>query len=680
MSKNEYIPIVKAKNFLPNPVAVNGIPDFADSSRDSSVIGTAKWEDWWIEQFYYCINGYETGGFKIPGRYYYYLNFFILNTPGIGNHYPMYVDLDYEFFLLLEDVKRKNQGIISLKARRKGLSYKVVGAVIDYGFRFGDHYTAGICAGLEEHSQDFYEKFKTSNSLKPLELMMNIKMDKDKARHIYEIRKNGIWTEGGTRNTLHVATMFQNPNVFKGKALDDCVFEESGEFPKLKSGYDATKPCFMVGDVMVGTPFVYGTGGNMSKGSADFADMWHDNEAYNLRKFWVPANRLLLHCIGGITGSVMDPKNKIEEDTPNLKEYKPYQRIGMEDVERAKDRLLEDRDKKLRAKNKQTYYEHVQNYPLTEKEAFMRFSGNHFNPEIINDKLFEIDSQGIKYTYYKLDWKKDDKGVVKFPLGVEAIVVTDEELRDRSFLEKERVVMVLKKPRPDYEGLDIAGLDSYDLDKSISSKSLGAMVVYRRKHSIPDAESQLPVALVNYRPVRKEIFYDACAMTAVWFNIVGNVLIDVDKAQVIKHFEEVGCGKYLAERPRTFDSPNTQQLHKIGVKLNTYSKPLMIGLIQSYFEDHVGKVEYPQILNEALDYDIAQRDSDWDTIDALGIALMRDKDMEGDPYDRNKEDKEEDYDMGEWVEGPDGNLIKMSSKEAEEYRLRSSLMTGYDDY
>ena len=68
-------PYVKGKVFDPAPLVTNGIPDYADGAKNPKVIGTAVWEEFWSEQLHRCMNGYNTGGVWIPGRYYYFANF-----------------------------------------------------------------------------------------------------------------------------------------------------------------------------------------------------------------------------------------------------------------------------------------------------------------------------------------------------------------------------------------------------------------------------------------------------------------------------------------------------------------------------------------------------------------------------------------------------------------------------
>lgn len=654
-----YTPIIKHRNFLPNPVAVNGIPLYADSSKDPKVVGTAAWEDWWTEQIYYCIHGYDTGRMYIPGRYYYYLNFFIMSTVGIGNHYPPYVDLDYEFFSLADEVKRRKYGIIAFKARRKGLTNKVSG-IFDHGFRFRKGYKAGIVAGKEDYSIGFYNIFRTNASMKPAELSMSINFSKSYAVHKYNMKDaNGQFREMGTFNEMFVETMFNNPGVLKGKFLDDCAFEEAGEFPLLKEGYGDTEPCFRVGNMLIGTPYVFGTGSNISSGSEAFIEMWNNPDPYRLIKFWVPGQRLYYPFIGGLGKTEFAKLGK--ERTPGLLHLKEYERVGVEDVENAEKDIVERGEEYKKLPDKKSYRNHMQSYPRNEREAMLRFSINDFPAEEIGDQLLRIESEQIKYNVYKLSFKKDERGELIQPLSVNAIPVSDDELANPDFIDNNRIIYVYRPPNREYAGLDIAGTDSYDIHKSNYSKSLGAMVIYRRKHTIPNLESELPIALVNFRPKFKEIFYDTCMMAAVWYGLEYNVLVDADKSVIMNHFEFHGCGHYLAERPKRFDAHDSQQVNELGVKLTAHSKPLMIGLIQTYFSYHSQKVFFPQILKEALDYDVVQKKSDWDTIDALGIALMRDADMGVVPF--KKENDSKDMDLDFWTEDENGNLVRGNNRE-----------------
>jgi hypothetical protein len=613
--------IIKPKGFCPDPVVKYGVPDFADSVKNPKVWGTVAWQQWWEDQIDKCINGYETAGIQLTGPNYKFLNFGTVSTVGKGNHPPGWVDFQYDLFNTIKYAKQTFHGVIGLKARRRGLS-EVVSDIIDGGFRFKTGYHAGICAGLQEHTDDFVAKFKRSLYLKRPELMVRTLVEN--ADEIIagwqEKDSNGQWVDKGSRNTIYMATMLKNPNVFKGKYLDDAVFEEGGEFPLLDLGFNATEACFKDGDFLVGTPYVYGTGGNMSSGSKAFAAMWHEAKALRLIKFFVPSSKMYFPCVSGYK----DAHGVLKEDVPYLKElYTESERIGMDDEKRAAEIINERALELKRKKDTKAYWDFMQNYCLTEKQAFMKFSGNNFDAIILNEGMYNLQALDPQYQIYEMSWVLDEKGKIKEPREVKAEPVSDTFIDP---FDSRHLIMIYKMPRKGYKNLDVGGIDGYNQDESKVSKSLGAMVVYRRNHDF-SFERNVPVALINYRPRVKEIFFETCMMASVFYELIGNTLADAGSDLVIQHYQNNGCSRYLALRPTEFDSEGGEQVHKYGVKFTVSSKPKAIGILQTEIVLHSHKWVFPQLYEECLDYDVNQKKSDWDTADALMVAKMRDIDM-----------------------------------------------------
>ena len=186
---------------------------------------------------YYIINGYDTGGVFIPGRYYYFLNFFKTKSiRGFGAEYPDYMDFQLEYAYLIEEAKRIGWNVVVPKGRRKGVSVMTVGMCIDYGWRFLPSYNGGIAAGIKDYADDFIDKWKYNNMLIAKELRMNtLSKNYDDIIAGWEEKNSitGEWDQKGSMNTIYSRTMFSDPQVFKGKFLNDAVFEESGEFDKL---------------------------------------------------------------------------------------------------------------------------------------------------------------------------------------------------------------------------------------------------------------------------------------------------------------------------------------------------------------------------------------------------------------------------------------------------------------
>lgn len=618
-------PFVKQKGFSPMPVVRGGIPKYADSRLNKKVIGTAAWEEYWNEQLHYCHNGFQTGGLYLPGRFYYYLNFNSMAT-GDGIITPDFVDLHLELAYLIEYCKATGKNIICAKKRRAGISEATHKMVVDYGWRFFHGYQAGVAAGQDIYAQDFMKKWRSSDSLIVPEFRTKKLLNNDdEVIAGYEVKNEDGANEEGTKNTIYVRTMFKNPNLFKGLYLNDVVAEEAGEFEKLKEFYRATMACTKIGSKIIGNFYIYGTGGQIDKGSKDFKEMWYEPDTYNCEKFLILGGRFHPPYYGGC--SYDKPK------TPNLlAKHKLYEITGMEDVEAAVADLKKERELLSKGSDRKGYLEHLQNYPLEEKDIFKKTSVNNFDIEKLNEQEHNIMSAPKKWSKWKLEWVKDDNGLIKTPRQVVATPAKPEDNSPEIFL-----ILDEGHPRKTHSNLYVAGIDSYDQDIAKTSKSLGAMCVLMRNSNIVGAPQKAPVAVICTRPPRKEVFYDMCLRLAVYYNIRNNVLIDVAKPQIIKYFEERSCFGYLAPRPRKFESPNSEQSHAVGVSLNIYSRPMMVALMESAVYYNVDQIwfnhteEYPNgvkiqcdLINQLGNFDETEVGSDNDLADAYGIALMQD--------------------------------------------------------
>jgi hypothetical protein len=649
-------------------------------------VGTVSHEDWWNEQIDRCLNGYTTGGVYIPGRYYYYLNFNQLLTVGRGYHYPDYVDLDLEFFNLVNFVKAEGQykndptaggkGIISLKRRRSGVSHKFAQGIFSYGVRFNPSgYAAGVVAGVKDYAEGFYQKFKENESRVPPELMLKNQSDDDLWNAVYERRStHGNWLKDGSMNKIYCRTAQANENVFKGAVLNDCGFEEAGEFKKLAECYSSTKACFMSGMQMIGSPFVWGTGGKMKSSSKAFKELLEDAEANDLIPFDIMGPRMQIGFFIGSTGA----DGKVVEDCPNIKKkyghLQPEQILGCEDVQRASDVILQKRIQLSKAVNKKPYYEYFQDNPFNRKEAFLNFSANPFDPDILANRLNELTMSPKKYRKVKLEWKVDKDGVRVQPPEVEVIPAKDSDDESECCLMHTDPMC---QPMPNHKNLDVAGCDSYDLDVSATSKSLGGFCITRRRHPRDGFIWKKPIFIIRMRPKRKEVFFDNCLKASVLYNLLQNVLIDVANPSIFIHFRQNSGNKYLAPRPKAFESPNSDQDHKQGVKITTYNKPQLIAMEQTWVNDYSHECDFPHVLGEISEYDSEQIDSDWDLADAHMLSLLRDVDLgRKAPMNNDDKPKADSGDMGMW-QTVNGVMVEMrDDSEVEKTKLEPGM--GFD--
>lgn len=651
--------IVKSKQYCPNPIAKYGIPHYADSIANPKCVGTPAYHEWWKEQVHYILNGYETGGIWVPGRYYKFVNFdTIRGVAGDAMRAELHdFQLDYAYFI--EQAKQEHFNIIIPKARRKTITTSNVCMVLDYGFRFEQGYKAGIIAGQQKFADTFYDEWMYTNANQYPEFRLRNKGDADTVA-VYEITDaKGNKMDAGSMNTVYTRTVFHDPNVMKGKYLNDVILEESGENEHLVECVGATMDCLMRGDIQYGIMAVYGTGGNVNKGSKGFKQIYMDaikDGSFNGRKFrtlFIPATVFYFPYYAGAT----DKDGKLVEDIPNLQHLKPHERVGWSDEEKALEVIEAKKAELLKKANLKDYFDYTQNNPTNVKEVFRKSATNNFPIITLNDQAFKIESESKKYSRFTLEYEKEPDGSYVRPLRVRAVPASP-TTPDYD------CVLILNDghPIPNYRWLDVAGIDSYDQDKSLSSSSLGAMVVFRGRHNIPGIPEWCPVALIRSRPPRKEMFYEMCLKLSIYYNLEGAVLGDVANALIVQHFKDAGCFRYISKAPKKFESPNNQAVNDFWIRLTGYTKPRMVSALQSFYSSHIEKVWFEQIIEESLNYDEFEVDSDNDTVDALGIAIMKVIDQDMVARDESEFIKKDPFAYPEYGYDRSGNIVSSLSQ------------------
>ena len=558
------------------PIIHDGIPDLNPES--------VAYREFWDEQIERCKNGYKPQGLDaITGKHYYYLNFYkILGNSGEKGGRktliaPWYRDMDREYFNLFETCKDEGKGMIVIKARDKGFSYMNSG-MLAQEFTFYPFNEVGIAAGLQVTADSFFQKVKKGLYNQTNIFRHSILKDADEVVRSGYKKKNrdGKWEIGGFQSVIHCRTM-SNPEVFKGERLSVMVFEEAGEFKELLNAYMSSKACFMDGDIQFGVPVIGGTGGDIETSSKDFMDMYYNADAFNLIPMFIPATQ----CYHGF----FDLKT------------------GVSDEKGAQKKLISERDQLKKSDNQKGFNLHIQNYPLTVEEAFLQTKSSKFNVAKINDQRSKIlSSDSIKNQIQKgfLEWDGDEMQVQWIP-------------------DRDGPYRILAHPMPEYKGLDIGGIDSYDQDQA-STDSLGSAIIYRRFYNT-DIASNYVVAEYTERPRTAEEFWDGCLKLAVYYN--SQMLIEFTKIGIIDYFKRMGGMKYMKERPTAAHSPKTVNRNRYGIQMNKHTKAVMEQYLQKYVEDNCDDIYFIDLLDELANYGVRNTDR----VIAFGLCLIHDIDI-----------------------------------------------------
>ena len=477
-------------------------------SYTNAIEGTIQYNEYWETQRNRCINGYEPlidgvpCGVKITGEHYFYLNFTRIRKytrdERTGEEikrldFPDFCSMDYYWFLELE--KNENpqkyglpssakKGMICAKARRKGYSFKnAAGALWKYTF-FKESFVI-IASYLEEFANATMSMvLEMSNFLNEFTEFRHPRITdrRDEIESGYEEKDgNGIVIKKGYKSIIKIMT-FKN-SAFKsvGKSATRMIFEEAGLFQNLKTAYTVSEPLFRDGDRMIGIPIIFGTGGDMSGATQDFADMFYNPSKYGLAEY---NNIYEKTDINGKCGWFVDemwfrPGDLVVDG----KLYHGIDENGNAHRWVAEYNLDLERDSK-RGSDKKAYNTALTQKCKTPSEAFLVTEGNVFQTAELYARLSKLKSDdNFKYLGTpgelaeidgKITWEPDLKEKLKPLLNFPLKPNQDTE-----------GCIIMYEPPIDYNGvvpddLYIIGHDPWGINAE-GGKSLGATYVLKTK-------------------------------------------------------------------------------------------------------------------------------------------------------------------------------------------------------
>lgn len=410
--------------------------------------GTVGYKKYWDEQLRRCIEGYEVAGHKITGNHYHYLNFTEIkiveeNPEGTSSvksiEPPDFWDGDFDYFWMLdiarfgvanpltglmtpqeiENLKglslenRKGELIRKIesmhfkciphydyleggnhmivgKSRRKGFSYKNGAICVNTyntirnsitligAFDKKYLYPRGTMAMASEY-MDYLNKYTAF--FKGREF---VNRAEHKRASFEEKLPNGTSVESGYMSEVIAITFADNPDAARGKDAYYVLLEEAGAFPNLEKSYKATQPGLTAGKYVTGQIIVFGTGGDMEGGTADFAKMFYSPFEFGFMPFkniW-DDNAQNTYC------GYFHPVNL------NMEGF--YDEQGNSDMEAARKYELDFRKKLLEnSSSSKTLESRVQEYCLKPSEAFLTVSVNDFPVVELRNRLNLVEREKL---------------------------------------------------------------------------------------------------------------------------------------------------------------------------------------------------------------------------------------------------------------------------------------------
>lgn len=470
--------------------------------------GTLAWQEYWDEQDKRCREGYTVAGIRITGEHYAYLNFGRIKiTVGDGKQakkyegFPRFLDMDYYYYHELEQAKLNREGIIVAKTRRRGFSYKgAFNTVYEYNW-YRDSFSI-IAAFMGDYCQatmnmaiemiNFINKYTDWGKRKIIDTRQHIKSG-------FKEKVNDIDVESGYKSEIMTMSFKDNPFKSIGKSASIMLFEEAGKWPSLIDAYTISKPLFQDGELMVGIPIVYGTGGDMEGGTQDFAEMFYAPKTYGFR------------CYQNIweENKIGDCGWFVPEEWFRL----PYvDKDGNSQREKAREANLAEREIIKQGGTKRAFDLAVTQKPNTPSEAFLRVSGNRFPAAELLARLGKLETDlRITDADFIGDLTLNEDGKPEWKLNPKLKPIRQFPLKSND--DATGCILIYEHPQTDELGnveytRYIAGCDPYSQNES-QTDSLGSTLVYDRRTKRIVAEYTARPETLNeyYENVRKLLKY-----------------------------------------------------------------------------------------------------------------------------------------------------------------------------
>jgi len=469
----------------------------------------------------------------------------------------------------------------------------------------------------------------------------------------YKEKEDGIWVEKGMKSMVHFRVM-EKPNAFRGTSLNYMVFEEAGEFLKLKRSFQSSEDCFKEGNVFFGTPIIGGTSNAMEVESDDYMDMYYNAEQFNLKPVFIKASKVF--------GSFFDMST------------------GASDSKGAEEFIIAEAEKRKSTGDLQSYYSYLQENPLEVEHAFFKSGKTPFDLEKINKQIANINTNPSFQRVQKgtLEWPRDKEGKEIF--GATPEFILDDGSHDEVNPNNELFPFeIVEQPIPSMANIHLAAVDPYHIDDELEEmkkkmsdqkdRSDGSMCVYRRFVG-QNTIGELPVAFYTDRPYSKEKFYENCLKLAVFYD--SQILVEYNDDGFLKYFIAKKMTRYLKERPRAADSPWSQATNRYGIHMKTFQKKLLTELVDEYVKKHWEDIYFLKLLNELSVYGVKNTDR----VMSFGMALIHDMDATKRIYDKDEEENIEPMDgLPGFSRNSQGGIVTLSSNNNNHFETNKRKVT-----
>lgn len=606
----------------------------------------------WESEQRKCIDGIDCDIdrqiWKITGYYYWYLTFSpIHRVKEIGKNpitgkvmsertyaLPDIYDIDYFWFLYVDEARNRGQHASCLKKRGIGFSFKAMSMLTrnfymipkSKGYAVAeswDYLTKkdGLINKVSEHLA-FIDEFTAFGKRRQVK-------DTD------ELRRTSYWeTDPETGNKIQKGYMSEmiaitlegKPDKMRGLRGQLILYEESGNNACIQQAWEISRSSVEAGDYVYGQLISFGTGGTIGSGFEGLERMTRDPNSFNI--YGIPniweRNRIRQR-IGFFVPDYICREGNIDKH-------------GNSDMCTALQSELKERETKKG--NPLVLRQRMAEHPFTIDDAIMRTDGSPFDLQMIREQKAELMVNPIyKGSAYVGEMIIKTDGIVDFKVNpiLKPIMEFDTK-KGKRLEEQDGCIVIYEMPVPDSKGKIgfgwyVAGTDPINLDRDDVKDNFSLASTF-----ILNRFTRRIVAEYTGRPRLAATFYEQLRRLLLFYNC--QTLLEVNIVGVFEHFNKYNCTHLLAETPSLFRDMNIGARgmgNNIGVKsdprgqVKALGRQYIIKWMEEVIENEVtenGEVKTRFMCNTIRSIPLLQEMEQWckegnyDRIDALSYALL----------------------------------------------------------
>lgn len=486
--------------------------------------GTVAYRAFWIEEARRCVEGLDLGFDKIPGYYYFYLNYCpIIKVEAVDEDKSIVSDFikaervrgfpdvwkaDYDFFWYVEEAENHGLFGVVVKGRGQGYSLKASSMLARNYYLIKESNSYAIANDepylLGDALMDkTWDNLNFIDEFTPWGKRRQVKDESLHKKASYKENVDGKWVEKGFKSEIIGIVLANNPNKVRGKRGKIIMYEESGSNPVLKKSWIINIPSMRQNKMVYGFMLAFGTGGDDRGHYEALEEMFYNP----FSSFIFPVRNIYdegledTYC-GFFSSSATTVDDAMDKD-------------GNYDLVLGASLINEERDIVRQSGDIVKINKTICEKPLVPKEAFLKTGDSYFlKPELVMwERTLSTDpaykNLGVtgrfRGTGGNISFEADSslKPIIKFPI--------------KSSEDRTGCPVIWESPYKNANGevpehLYYAVLDPYNLDTN-NAESLAAFYIFKKINSFSKPDDICVMSYVG-RPSFQDDFYkqvfDAC--------------------------------------------------------------------------------------------------------------------------------------------------------------------------